>query len=99
MSSVTSMMQSHGIHTATATQLRQFIESIERLEEEKAQLQEQVKEIFAHAKSEGFDVKVMKQVLKLRKMKKEDVAEQEELLEVYKQALGMVFSAEFDEQD
>ncbi|HLD95424.1 MAG TPA: DUF2312 domain-containing protein [Alphaproteobacteria bacterium] len=91
MADVTSMMQSHGIHASTATQLRQFIESIEKLEEEKAQIQEQVKEVFAHAKSEGFDVKVMKQVIKLRKMKKEDLVEQEELLEVYKQALGMVF--------
>lgn len=74
----------------SANQLRQFIEKIERLEDEKAELMEHIKETFADAKNQGFDTKVMKQVLKLRKMKQEDVVEQEELLDVYRQALGMI---------
>lgn len=74
----------------SAEQLRLFIEKIERLEEEKAELMEHIKETFADAKNQGFDTKVMKQILKLRKMKQEDVVEQEELLDVYRHALGMV---------
>ena len=73
-----------------ADQLRSFIEKIERLEEEKAELMEHIKESFGDAKSSGFDTKVMKQILKIRKMKQEDVMEQEELLDVYRQALGML---------
>ncbi len=73
-----------------AQQLRMFIEKIERLEEDKATLMEDIKETFAEAKGHGFDTKVMKQVIKLRKMKVEDVAEQEELLDLYKHALGML---------
>lgn len=73
-----------------ASQLRLFIEKIERLEEDKAKLMEDIKEVFGEAKGNGFDPKVMKQILKLRKMKHEDVAEQEELLDLYKQALGMI---------
>ncbi len=73
-----------------AQQLRLFIEKIERLEEDKAKLMEDLKEVFSEAKGSGFDPKVMKQILKLRKMKHEDIAEQEELLDLYKQALGMI---------
>lgn len=71
-------------------QLRQYIEKVERLEEEKAELMEAIREVFAEAKGNGFDVKIMKQVLKLRKMKQEELMEQEELLTLYLQALGMV---------
>ncbi len=70
-------------------QLRSYIERIERLEEEKATLQNDMKEVFAEAKGNGFDVKIMRQVLKLRKMEAADRSEQEELLELYKRALGM----------
>jgi uncharacterized protein (UPF0335 family) len=70
--------------------LKSFIERIERLEEEKKALQEDIKEVFAEAKGTGFDVKIMRQILKLRKMDKDDVDEQEALLEVYKRALGMI---------
>jgi uncharacterized protein (UPF0335 family) len=75
-----------------AHQLRLFIEKIERLEEDKAKLMEDIKEVFSEAKGSGFDPQVMKQILKLRKMKHEDIAEQEELLDLYKQALGMIAS-------
>lgn len=71
-------------------QLRQFIEKVERLEEEKAELMNTIREVFAEAKGNGFDIKIMKQVLKMRKMKQEDLMEQEELLTLYLQALGMV---------
>ena len=69
--------------------LRSYIERIERLEEEKAGIAANIREIFAEAKGNGFDTKVMRQVLKLRKMEPHDVAEQDELLELYKRALGM----------
>lgn len=71
-------------------QLRQFIEKVERLEEEKAELMNTIREVFAEAKGNGFDIKIMRQVLKMRKMKQEDLMEQEELLTLYLQALGMV---------
>ena len=70
-------------------QLRSYIERIERLEEEKATIQNDMKEVFAEAKGNGFDVKIMRQVLKLRKMEAADRSEQEELLDLYKRALGM----------
>jgi uncharacterized protein (UPF0335 family) len=73
----------------TPDRLRSFIERIENLEEEKRAVAEQVKEVFAEAKGEGFDVKTMREVLKLRRMKPHDRAEQGELLEVYLSALGM----------
>lgn len=78
----------------SGNQLRLFIEKAERLEEEKNELMENIREVFAEAKSVGFDVKIMKQILKLRKMKNEDRAEQEELLDLYKAALGMIPSFE-----
>lgn len=73
-----------------AEQLRSFIERIETLEEEKAAVQEQIKDVMGEAKSVGFDVKILRQVVRLRKMKEADRSEQEELLDLYKSALGMV---------
>lgn len=70
--------------------LRQYIERVERLEEEKAEVAEGIREVFGEAKGNGFDVKIMRQVLKMRKMKQEDLMEQEELLSLYLQALGML---------
>ena len=70
-------------------QLRALIERIERLEEEKKDVQEQIKEVFSEAKGTGFDVRTMRQLLKLRKLRDVDRSEQEELLEVYKAAIGM----------
>ena len=69
--------------------LRSFIERIERLEEEKAALSEDIKEVFSEAKGTGFDVKIMRQLIRLRKMEEGDRSEMEELLDVYKRALGM----------
>ena len=73
----------------TAEQLRSYIERIERLEEEKAAIAADVREVYAEAKSNGFDVKIMRQVLRLRKLDHDDRSEQEALLDVYKRALGM----------
>jgi uncharacterized protein (UPF0335 family) len=69
--------------------LKSFIERIERLEEEKKALAEDIKEVFAEAKGVGFDVKTIRQVLKLRRMDKDDLDEQEALLDTYLRALGM----------
>ena len=70
-------------------QLRAYIERIERLEEEKAALAADVREVFAEAKGNGFDVKIMRQLLRLRKMDGDDRAEEEALLDIYKRAIGM----------
>ena len=74
--------------------LRSFIERIERLEEEKAALAADIREIYAEAKGTGFDTKIMRQVLKLRKLDREDRQEQETLLDLYLQALGMIPGSE-----
>jgi uncharacterized protein (UPF0335 family) len=70
-------------------QLRALIERIERLEEEKKDVQEQIKEVFSEAKGTGFDVRIMRQLLRLRRLRDVDRSEQEELLEIYKSAIGM----------
>jgi uncharacterized protein (UPF0335 family) len=72
-----------------AKRLRSFIERIERLEEEKAALAADVREVYAEAKGDGFDVKTMRQIVRLRKMESSDRAEQEALLDLYKAALGL----------
>jgi len=72
-----------------ADRLRSVVERIERLEEEKKALSNDIKDIFAEAKSAGFDVKVLRQLIRLRKMEPSAVEEQETLLDVYRRALGM----------
>lgn len=71
-----------------ADKLRSLIERIERLEEEKNDINRDIRDIFAEAKSVGFDVKIMRAVLKLRKMDAADRDEQELLLETYRKALN-----------
>ena len=71
-----------------AGQLRAFIERIERLEEEKKALSEDMKEIFAEAKGTGFDVKIMRQVIRIRKMEASDRQEQDALIQMYLEAIG-----------
>jgi uncharacterized protein (UPF0335 family) len=73
----------------SAEQLQQLIERIERLEEEKSNIGEDIKNVFAEAKSSGFDVKTIKTILKIRRMDRNELEEQEYLLETYKRALGM----------
>ncbi len=72
-----------------ADRLRSLIERIERLEEERKALGSDIKDIFAEAKSAGFDVKVMRQIIRIRKQEPAEVEEQESLLDVYRRALGM----------
>ncbi|MBL6853602.1 MAG: DUF2312 domain-containing protein [Alphaproteobacteria bacterium] len=69
--------------------LRSFIERIERLEEEKKALSDDIKEVYSEAKGTGFDTKVMRQVIRLRKMESADRQEQEAMLDLYLSALGM----------
>ncbi len=75
--------------TSDAGKLNTFIDRIERLEEEKRELAADIREIYAEAKGAGFDVKVMRQVLRLRKMDPADRAETEFLRDEYKKLLGM----------
>lgn len=79
--------------SVSAAELRQFIEKIERLDDEKAEIQNQIKEVLGEAKAQGFDTKIMRQVIRMRKMKKEELIEQQELLDVYTHALGMQIEA------
>jgi uncharacterized protein (UPF0335 family) len=74
---------------ATAAELRQFIERFEQLEAEKADVAQQQKDLMAEAKGRGYDTRVMRKVIALRKRKPDEVAEEEAVLELYKQALGM----------
>lgn len=76
-------------YNVTADELRQFIERYEQLESEKRDVTEQQKELMAEAKGRGYDTKVMRKVIALRKRKPDDIAEEEAVLEMYKQALGM----------
>ena len=69
--------------------LKSFVERIERLEEEKASLTADIREVYAEAKATGFDTKVLRQVIKLRAMDSEERVEAEELLDLYKHALGL----------
>lgn len=70
--------------------LRSFIERVERLEEEKAALMADIREVYAEAKGVGFDPKIMRKVVRLRKMEDADRQEEELVLETYLRALGMV---------
>jgi uncharacterized protein (UPF0335 family) len=71
-------------------QLRSIVERIERLEEEKAALAEDIKEVYAEAKGNGFDTKTLRTVVRLRKQDTSERAEQEALLDLYLNALGMI---------
>ncbi len=69
--------------------LRSLVDRIERLEEERKALGNDIKDIYAEAKSAGFDVKVLRQLIRLRKQEPAEIEEQESLLDVYRRALGM----------
>ena len=71
-------------------QLKSLIERIERLEEEKRVLAEDIKEVYAEAKGTGFDPKIMRHIIRIRKRDKDELDEEETLLDVYKRALGMI---------
>ena len=69
--------------------LRSYIERIERLEAEKTALTSDIREIFSEAKGNGFDIKIMRQIVRLRRMDRQDRLEQEERLAIYQHAIGM----------
>ncbi|MET4131849.1 uncharacterized protein (UPF0335 family) [Porphyrobacter sp. MBR-155] len=73
----------------TDDRLRLLIERIERLEEEKKGIADDIRDVYAEAKAVGYDPKIMRQIVRLRKMKPDDRSEQDMLLETYKNALGM----------
>src|SRR5690554_2045685 len=79
-------MVDHGI---ARDQLRAFITRIERLEEEKAAISEDIKEVYAEGKGSGFDTKIMRMIIRIRKQDRNERAEQEALLDMYLHALGM----------
>lgn len=78
----------------TAEELKDYIERIEKLEQEKKDVQDHIRDVYAKAADEGWDTKVMKQIVRLRKMDDDDREEQEILLDTYKRALGMNYEGE-----
>lgn len=72
-----------------ADQLRLFIERVERLEEEKKAIADDIRDVYAEAKAQGYDPKIMRQIVRLRKMQPHDRQEMEAVLETYKAALGL----------
>ena len=78
-----------GVYRIAAAELRQFVERYERLEAEKKDIADQAKEVLAEAKGRGYDVKVLKKLIALRKRDSAEVDEEETILALYKSALGM----------
>jgi uncharacterized protein (UPF0335 family) len=77
-------------YSVTADELRQFVERVERLDAEKKDIADSIREVFAEAKGRGYDTKVMRKVIAMRKRNRDDIAEEEAVLEMYLSALGMV---------
>lgn len=80
---------SDATYRVTADELRQFIERIERLDAEKKDLAEQQKEVMSEAKGRGYDTKVLRKIIAIRKRDANDLAEEEAVMDMYKEALGM----------
>lgn len=76
-------------YNVTAAELRQFIEQVEQLDAEKRDIQETRKEVLAEAKARGYDTKILLRVISLRRRKPDEIAEEEAVLDMYRQALGM----------
>lgn len=83
-------MSDDATYSVTADELRQFIEQYEHLEAEKKDIAEQQKEIMSEAKGRGYDTRAMRKIIAMRKRDKDDLAEEEAILDLYKTALGMV---------
>lgn len=75
--------------TVSDEQLRLFIERIERLEEEKKGISDDIRDVYLEAKSQGYDAKIMRQIVRLRAMQPHDRREMEQILDIYKSALGI----------
>jgi len=76
-------------YSVTAAELRQFIERYEHLQAEKQDIADQQKEVLAEAKGRGYDTKVLRKIIAMRKRDRDDIAEEEAILEMYREALGM----------
>ena len=76
-------------YRVTADELRQFVERFERLDAEKKDIADQQKEVMAEAKSRGYDTRVLRKLIAMRRRDREDLAEEEAVLDLYRQALGM----------
>jgi uncharacterized protein (UPF0335 family) len=81
---------SEAAHRFAKDQLRAFVERVERLEEEKKALGDDIRDVYAEAKGNGYDVKALRAIVRLRKQDKDERAEHEAILETYMQALGML---------
>ncbi|MBO6056253.1 MAG: DUF2312 domain-containing protein [Alphaproteobacteria bacterium] len=82
------------MHSSDVNKLKLYVEKIENLEAEKVEVQENISDVFKQAKADGFDVKIMKKVIKLKKMKTEDRENEDMLLDTYMLALGMIPSSD-----
>lgn len=82
-------MPNDAAYSVAADELRQFIEQFEHLEAEKKDITEQQKDVMSEAKARGYDTKVMKKIIAMRKRDKNDLAEEEAIMDIYKAALGM----------
>lgn len=82
-------LKGHNVGGVAAERLRSLVERIERLEEEKKALGGDIKDVYSEAKSAGFDVKVLRELIRIRKQEAAEVEEQETLLDIYRRALGM----------
>ena len=78
------------LQASAQKQLRQLVEQIERLEEEKKGIADDIKDVMAEAKGRGYDPKAIRKILSIRKKKKEEYQEEEAILETYLAALGMI---------
>ena len=89
MSQAAAKMETEDKGGVSAERLRSFVKRIEKLDEDKAAVSEDLKEVYSEAKGAGFDTKIIRKIISLRKMELDQRREQEELLELYKAALGM----------
>ena len=87
------------IGNVAADQLRSFVERIERLEEEKANTSVGIRDVYSEAKANGYDMKAMREIVKLRKLDRQKRDEQEYTLDLYKKALGMQYEMAIDDEE
>lgn len=86
-------MAGRGHNSIARDQLRNLVERVERLEEEKRMLSDDIKEVYAEAKARGFDTRILRKVVKLRKMEASDREEEQSMVDLYMSALGMLTAA------
>ncbi len=83
------MSQENTVTSVTADELRSFIERIERLEQEKKDIMDSVKEVYSEAKGSGYEVKVMRKIISIRKRNRDDIDNENAMTQMYMDALGM----------